>query len=74
MVFEQSPHPDYPVGAAVRVKPTGRAARTSKARLVGRIGTVVRSTARELLVEFPGEKFKEHFLPGQVEPAPDPAG
>ena len=62
-------HPDYPVGAAVRVRPMAASARPAKRRLAGRVGTVLISTPAQLVVAFPGETFREHFLPAQVEPA-----
>ena len=63
------PHPAFPVGAAVRVRPMAPTTRPAKQRLAGRVGAVVRSSAETILVEFPGEKYREHFQPHHLEPA-----
>jgi hypothetical protein len=62
-----NPNPDFPVGAAARVRPVGRMAKPAKGNLVGRVGTVVRSSRATILLEFPGEKFREHFAPRELE-------
>lgn len=62
------PHPTFPVGSAVRVGPMPPSASPDKRRLAGRVGTVVQSTRGVILVSFPGEPYREHFLPGNLEP------
>jgi hypothetical protein len=42
-------------------------AKPAKGNLVGRVGTVVRSSRATILLEFPGEKFREHFAPRELE-------
>lgn len=66
------PHPDFPVGAAVRVKALGAAVHPDKQRLAGRVGVVVRSTPQTILVSFPGEAYREHFLPTHLDLVTDP--
>lgn len=67
------PHPDYPVGTVVRIRPMAASARPAKRRLAGMIGTVIISSSSLLVVAFPGERFREHFTPGQLEPS-EPEG
>jgi len=80
---DQRPHPDFPVGTAVRVRPPGPGARPAELRLVGRVGTVAHSARTFVRVEFPGEAGGEHFPPGQLarvtgaaagDPPADPTG
>jgi hypothetical protein len=35
--------------------------------LVGRVGTVVKSSHSAVYVEFPGEEYREHFYPSQLD-------
>jgi hypothetical protein len=67
-------HPDFPPGASIRVKPMGHAANPNRLRLVGRVGTVVRSCRSVVYVEFPCEQFLEHFQPHHLERVTDPPG
>jgi hypothetical protein len=67
--FQLKPHPDFPVGCAVRVKPVGKSARPAKHRLVGRVGTVKKSGKELVLVFFPGERVGEFFPPRLLERA-----
>jgi hypothetical protein len=62
-----APHPDFPQGASVRVRPLGYGATANRRRLVGRVGTVVKSSRSVVYVEFPGEEHREHYYPGQLD-------
>lgn len=61
------PHVDFPAGTSVRVRVMHPTARPAKLRLVGRVGTVVQSSRTVILVRFPGEAYREHFLPEHLE-------
>ena len=74
MAKPMNPHPDFPVGAAVRVRTMAPTTRPAKQLLAGRIGTVVRSSLDAILVTFPGEKYGEHFQPHHLDRVGDPAG
>jgi len=62
-----TPHPVFSAGSMVRVRTMPAGVRPVKLRLAGRVGTVVQSSRTSILVEFPGEKFREHFPPHHLD-------
>jgi hypothetical protein len=67
MPLPLAPHPDFPIGTPVRVKPMAANSAENRRRLEGRIGAVVKSSRSFVHVEFDGELFREHFRPEQLE-------
>lgn len=62
------PHPRFPVGASVRITGSTRHIRTARRHLLELVGTVVVSKTREVLVAFPGEKYRHWFSPNLLSP------
>jgi hypothetical protein len=67
-----TPHPDFPVGAAVKVRRMALTSSPARQLLSGQVGVVVRSTADAVVVEFPGVKQVEQFQPQHLDRVADP--
>ena len=67
-------HPDFPVGAVVRVRKMALSSSPAWQLLAGQVGTVIQSSAYSVRVEFSGAGDVEDFQPQHLDRVADAPG